>query len=326
MCLVALAAIAGAGRSASAADGNLRKFTSFSVGQGAVVGDIVVMLNPKECTITKSTPWKHHDIVGLDAPTAEFTSGDPYRCQLELFFDTYEEKKSVREITDKLEKLALTDPETQRPPTLLVRWGGRLWPNHLLKAETTIVDADPNRLPLAAIVRTLWSAFAPFPLPPAGDPQRVPVVLSSKGPPPVVIPALLHAETIELLTLRKNGTVASRQIGWDDEKGLTPRVDFDLGDPHRLRMDFTLGTSEEKTDVRKLAARLDALAATDPQQGLPPLVGLGFDDLAYKGVLESFTLRFTLFLDDGTPVRAVMGTIWKEFSPAEEQLKGNPRH
>jgi hypothetical protein len=39
-----------------------------------------------------------------------------------------------------------------------------------------------------------------------------------------------------------------------------------------------------------------------------------------------FSLRFTLFMDDGTPVRAVMNTVWKEFSPAEEQLKGNPRH
>ena len=49
-----------------------------------------VMFNPKEYTITKSTPWKHHDIQGLDAPTLEFTSGDPYRIQFELFIDCYE--------------------------------------------------------------------------------------------------------------------------------------------------------------------------------------------------------------------------------------------
>jgi hypothetical protein len=45
-----------------------------------------------------------------------------------------------------------------------------------------------------------------------------------------------------------------------------------------------------------------------------------------NAVLESSTVRYTLFADDGTPVRAVMNTVWKEFSPAEEQLKGNPRH
>ena len=134
---------------------------------------IEVMFNPKEYTITKATPWKHHDIQGLDAPTLEFTSGEPYRCQFELFFDRYEEGKSVREITDKIEKLALVHQELHRPPTALLTWG---------------------------------------------------------------------------------------------------------------------------------------------------------TGLAFKCILESFSLRFTLFKDDGTPVRAVMNTVWKEFSPAEEQLKGNPRH
>lgn len=41
-------------------------------------GDLkfAVLFNPKEYTITKSTPWKHHDIQGLDSPTLEFTSGE----------------------------------------------------------------------------------------------------------------------------------------------------------------------------------------------------------------------------------------------------------
>ena len=57
---------------------------------------IDVLFNPKEYTITKATPWKHHDIQGLDAPTLEFTSGEPYRCQFELFFDSYEEARALR--------------------------------------------------------------------------------------------------------------------------------------------------------------------------------------------------------------------------------------
>src|SRR5688500_12860386 len=72
---------------------------------------ITVYFNPKEYTITKSTPWKHHNIQGLDAPTLEFTSGEPYRIQFELFFDRYEEGKSVREVTDKIEKLALAQKD-----------------------------------------------------------------------------------------------------------------------------------------------------------------------------------------------------------------------
>lgn len=134
---------------------------------------IEVMFNPKEYTITKATPWKHHDIQGLDAPTLEFTSGEPYRCQFELFFDRYEEGKSVREITDQIEKLTLVNGELHRPPVALLTWG---------------------------------------------------------------------------------------------------------------------------------------------------------TGLSFKCILESFSLRFTLFLEDGTPVRAVMNTTWKEFSPPDAQLQGTPRH
>ncbi len=73
--------------------------------------------------VARSTPWKHHDIQGLDAPTLEFTSGEPYRLEMELFFDRYEEGKSVREFTDKIEKLALVNQELHRPPTALAGSG-----------------------------------------------------------------------------------------------------------------------------------------------------------------------------------------------------------
>lgn len=132
-----------------------------------------VMFNPREYTITKSTPWKHHNIQGLDAPTLEFTSGEPYRVQFELFVDAYEAGESVRSLTDKIEKLALVNQELHRPETALLTWG---------------------------------------------------------------------------------------------------------------------------------------------------------TGLAFKCILETYTLRFTLFKDDGTPLRATMNTTWKEYSPAEEQLKGKPRH
>ena len=69
----------------------------------------------REYTITKATPWKHHDIQGLDAPTLEFTNGEPYRCQFELFFDRYEEGRSARHVyqhnqTDLQFLSALTPP------------------------------------------------------------------------------------------------------------------------------------------------------------------------------------------------------------------------
>src|SRR5207237_9944862 len=38
-----------------------------------------VPYHPAEYTVQKSTPWKHHTITGLDAPTLEFTAGEPTR-------------------------------------------------------------------------------------------------------------------------------------------------------------------------------------------------------------------------------------------------------
>ncbi len=134
---------------------------------------IEVQFNPAEYVLTKATPWKHHDIQGLNAPLLEFTSGEPTRLEFDLIFDGCEEAKPVRDQTDKIEKLACVHQELHRPPVILMTWG----------------------------------------------------------------------------------------------KGLT-----------------------------------------------------------YKCVLEHYTLRYTAFLETGVPIRAVMTCTFKEFSPREEQLKGNPRH
>jgi hypothetical protein len=294
---------------------NLSELTIVGVGTGAVEGPINVYFNPKEYTITKSTPWKHHDIQGLDAPTLEFTSGEPYRCEFELFFDRYEEGKSVREITDKVETLAKPRPGTDRP-LVRVTWGGAEWTTYLLGATTKILDVAPDGTPLAASVLTLWSAFDEAgAVPPSPDP--VPVVFTTKGGP---VPATLDGASIDLLTLKKGDVVKSQAVVPHEVQGLSPRVDFRAGDPQRLRCAFDLdgGGKDVRAEIERLVAETSSTLLIDLRAD-----GTG---LAFKCILESFSLRFTLFLDDGTPVRAVMNTTWKEFSPAEEQLKGNPRH
>jgi len=124
---------------------------------------IQVLFNPKEYTVTKAVPWKHHDIQGLDSPTLEFTSGEPYRLQMELFFDRYEENKSVKEYTDKIEKLALVHQELHRPPTTLLTWGTGL------ALKTTIESCDPPRFtrflddgtPVSAVMNCVFKDFSP---------------------------------------------------------------------------------------------------------------------------------------------------------------------
>jgi hypothetical protein len=86
--------------------------------------EIAVLFNPAEYTIKKSVNWKEHRTPGLDSPEEQFTTGDPARLSLELFFDTYEDKKDVRQHTDQIAKLAIVDTEKHRPPVCLFVWGG----------------------------------------------------------------------------------------------------------------------------------------------------------------------------------------------------------
>ncbi|HEX4384363.1 MAG TPA: hypothetical protein VH083_15485 [Myxococcales bacterium] len=82
-----------------------------------------VLFNPKEYTIQKSVQWEPHKAPGLDSPEQEFTSGNPAMLAVELFFDTYEDKKSVKEFTDKVMALALVEADKHRPPYVQFVWG-----------------------------------------------------------------------------------------------------------------------------------------------------------------------------------------------------------
>ena len=81
------------------------------------------LFNPKEYSIQKSVQWEPHKAPGLDSPEQEFTSGNPAVLSVELFFDTYEDKKSVKEYTDQLMEMALVDADKHRPPAIQFTWG-----------------------------------------------------------------------------------------------------------------------------------------------------------------------------------------------------------
>ena len=81
------------------------------------------LFNPKEYSISKTTNWATYDEQGKDFPDSHFTIGGRRELKMELFFDTYDTKRNVREYVKKIEKLMLIDVELHRPPILLVSWG-----------------------------------------------------------------------------------------------------------------------------------------------------------------------------------------------------------
>ena len=84
---------------------------------------IEALFNPKEYTISKSVPWNPQAAAGLDAPEMQFTTGQGEQLQVELFFDTYEQRLPVKLHTARLHALALIDADLHRPPLVMVTWG-----------------------------------------------------------------------------------------------------------------------------------------------------------------------------------------------------------
>ena len=89
--------------------------------------DYKVLFNPKEYTVSKTVQWEPHKVPGLDTPEQEFTSGNPAVLSVELFFDSYEEKKDINKVDganpEAIMNLALRDPDKHRPPLVIFQWG-----------------------------------------------------------------------------------------------------------------------------------------------------------------------------------------------------------
>lgn len=82
-----------------------------------------VLFNPEEYSLNKDNNFAQIAVPGLRSPLLQFTHGNLRTLEMELFFDTYEQKRDVREETGKIVRLLDIDPDTHAPPVLLFVWG-----------------------------------------------------------------------------------------------------------------------------------------------------------------------------------------------------------
>lgn len=85
--------------------------------------------------------------------------------------------------------------------------------------------------------------------------------------------------------------------------------------------------SSVATDVRDFTDRVARLAEVDPDLHHPPICRLswGAHGTIFTGVLTQLDQRFTLFLADGTPVRATVSCAFLEFR-TRAQARSRERH
>src|SRR5205807_847427 len=120
-----------------------------------------------------------------------------------------------------------------------------------------------------------------------------------------------------------------KSVQWEPHKapGLdTPEQEFTSGNPAVLSVELFFDTNEEKKDVRKEhTEKVMTLALVEKKVHRPPLVQFSWGGFIFKGVVESLTIRYTMFLPDGRPCRATANLQIKEAKTAKEQLEKNER-
>ena len=110
-----------------------------------------------------------------------------------------------------------------------------------------------------------------------------------------------------------------------------PRQDFNGGDSKKMTLNLFFDTSLDGYDVRKETDKLcklmevsNDLTDRNSGKGRPPLVICQWGKVRlFKAYIQELTQRFTLFRDDGTPVRAHVTAV---FCQAEEEGKFWPQN
>jgi Contractile injection system tube protein len=134
-------------------------------------------------------------------------------------------------------------------------------------------------------------------------------------------------------SIEKGNTFQSTQL-----PGLsTPVTQFVTGNADTLTMELYFDTYSKSSrhdevkprqDVRDYTRRVADLIEIDPTLHAPPVCEFTWGPpmgspkgIQFTGVIERVSQKFTLFLDDGTPVRATLNVTFKEYKTVRQQLQ-----
>ena len=127
----------------------------------------------------------------------------------------------------------------------------------------------------------------------------------------------------------------TKTANWNEqsaaERDVTP-IQFTHGQPAVLTIDLLFDTYEAHdthaagSDVRVYTSKIFALATIQDHGGLhrPPLCKLSwgvFQMEDFQWVLENQTHRYTMFLANGTPVRATVQCVFKQWRSGDQEAR-----
>jgi hypothetical protein len=101
----------------------------------------------------------------------------------------------------------------------------------------------------------------------------------------------------------------------------TPPIQYVRGNSRSLKMDLFFDTSDQREDVRRRTQQITTLLEQDPTIHAPPILLFSWGGLNFRAVIESVGQRFTLFTENGTPVRATLTVAFKEYEAVEIEIR-----
>jgi hypothetical protein len=103
-----------------------------------------------------------------------------------------------------------------------------------------------------------------------------------------------------------------------------PILQYVRGNTRTLAMDLFFDTYEQQSDVREYTDKIYGLLGIKSATHVPPICTFTWSDFTFTCVLERVGGRFTLFLADGTPIRATLSVTFKEFIDVEVEVRRTP--
>jgi len=105
-----------------------------------------------------------------------------------------------------------------------------------------------------------------------------------------------------------------------------PILQFVHGNARTLDMELFFDSYEEQTDVSKETDKIYKLLLIDRDTHAPPICQIAWGSFTMQAVLDHVSGKFTLFLADGTPVRATLSVTFKEYIDVDKLVRVEPTH
>lgn len=134
-----------------------------------------------------------------------------------------------------------------------------------------------------------------------------------------------HAKIDVLFNPNQYSVDKANQLSESAVLGLSaPILQYVHGNTRTLNMELFFDTYEERSDVTQYTSKIYNLLGIDADKHVPPICRISWGTFSFRGVLASVSGRFTLFLSDGTPVRATLSVSFKEYIDVDVLVRENP--